>query len=156
LSLIALVVYKMALALWFGGTVAFTLFMTPVIFRTQPRETAARVVGVMMPVYFRHTIVAVAAALAARLAAGRGLSGVQPLFGTAILALALAANLWQAFVLLPRMERVKSRIPSFEPGDAHHPARREFGRLHAFSMTLNFLLMAAAAILIAAQDAFDP
>lgn len=75
---------------------------------------------------------------------------------TAILAAALAANLWKAFLLVPRMEQIQSRIPSFEARDAHHPARREFGRLHAFSLTLNFLLMAAAAILIAAQEAFGP
>ncbi|MGE5190547.1 MAG: DUF4149 domain-containing protein [Gemmatimonadota bacterium] len=148
--------YRIAVALWFGGMAVFTLVMTPVIFRTQPRETAARVVGAMMPVYFRYAIFVVAAALAARFAAGWGLSGLQPSLGTVILGLALAANLWQAFVLVPRMERVKAAIPSFEPGDAHHPARREFGRLHAFSMTVNFLLMAAAALLVAAQDVFAP
>jgi hypothetical protein len=149
-------VYRMALALWFGGSVVFSLVMTPVIFRTQPRETAARVVGAMMPVYFRYAILALAAALAARLAAGSGFTGLQPSFGTVILTAALAANLWQGFVLVPRMERIKSTIPSFEARDAHHPARREFGRLHAFSMTLNFLLMVAAALLISAQEAFGP
>lgn len=156
MSQIAPVVYRLTLSLWFGGMAVFSLVMTPVIFRTQPRETAARVVGAMMPVYFRYALVAVAAALAARFAAGWGFSGLQPSLGTVILAVALAANLWQAFVLVPRMERIKSRIPSFEAHDAHHPARREFGRLHAFSMTLNFLLMAAAALLIAVHDAFAP
>lgn len=156
MATIAIVVYRIALALWLGGMVVFSLVMTPVIFRTQSRETAARVVGAMMPVYFRYAIVAIAAALVARLASGWGWSGLQPSFWTAILAAALAANLWQAFLLVPRMERIQSRIPSFEARDAHHPARREFGRLHAFSLTLNFLLMAAAAILIAAQEAFGP
>ena len=156
MSQVAPALYRIALALWFGGMAVFTLVMTPVIFRTQPREIAARVVGAMMPVYFRCSLVAVAVALAARLAAGWGSPGLQPSLGTVILGAALAANAWQGFVLVPRMERVKSRIPSFEPRDAHHPARREFGRLHAFSMTLNFLLMAAAALLIAAQDVFRP
>lgn len=153
---VAAALYRITLALWFGGTAVFSLVMTPLIFRTQPRDTAARVVGAMMPVYFRYTLVAVAAALVARLAAGWGFSGVQPSLGTAILAIALGANLWQAFVLVPRMERAKSRIPSFEPRDAHHPARREFGRMHAASMTLNFFLMAAAALLIAAHESFTP
>ena len=156
MSQVAPVIYRLAVALWFGGMAVFSLVMTPLIFQTQPRETAARVVGAMMPVYFRYAAVMVAAALAARFAAGWGLSGMQPSPGTIILVGALAANLWQAFVLVPRMERVKSGIPSFDPADAHHPARREFGRLHAFSMTLNFLLMAAAALLIAAQDVFRP
>ena len=156
MSQVAPAIYRIAVALWFGGMAVFSLVMTPLIFQTQPRETAARVVGAMMPAYFRYAAVMVAVALAARFAAGWGLSGMQPSLGTVILAGALAANLWQAFVLVPRMERVKSRIPSFDPADAHHPARREFGRLHAFSMTLNFLLMAAAALLIAAQDVFRP
>ncbi len=149
-------VYRMALALWFGGMAVFSLVMTPVIFRTQARETAARVVGAMMPVYFRYALVTVAAALAARIGAGWGIAGLQPSLGTAILALALFANGWLAFVLVPRMERIKAMIPSFEEGDAHHPARREFGRLHGLSMTVNFLLMAGAAILIAANDVFGP
>lgn len=153
---VAPALYRIALALWFGGMAVFTFVMTPVVFRTQPRETAARVVGAMMPVYFRFAIVAVAAALAARFAAGWGFPGPQPSLGTVILGGALAVHLWQAFDLVPRMERIKSRIPSFDPGDAHHPARREFGRLHALSMTVNFLLVAAAAILVAAQDVFAP
>ncbi len=156
LALAAPALYRIAVALWFGGMAVFSLVMTPVIFRTQPRGVAAGVVGAMMPVYFRCAAGAVAVALASRFAAGWGFAGAQPSLGTVILGAALAANLWQAFVLVPRIERVKSRIPSFDPGDAHHPARREFGRLHAFSMTLNFLLMAAAALLIAAQDVFGP
>jgi hypothetical protein len=136
--------------------VVFSLVLTPVIFRTQPRESAARIVSALMPVYFRYACVTIAAALAARVSAGSAFTGPQPSFGTVILGAALAANLWQAFVLVPRMERVRSMIPSFESRDAHHPARREFGRLHAFSMTLNFLLMVAAALLITGQDAFGP
>ncbi len=156
MSQVAAAVYRIAVALWFGGMAVFSLVMTPVIFQTQPRETAARVVGAMMPVYFRYALVTVAAALAARFAAGWALSGLQPSLGTVILGVALAANVWQAFVLVPRMARIATRIPSFGPGDAHHPARREFGRLHAFSMTVNFLLMAGAALLVAAGDVFAP
>ncbi len=156
MSQVAPALYRIAVALWFGGMAVFSLVMTPVIFQTQPRETAARVVGAMMPVYFRYALVVVAAALAARFAAGWALAGAQQSLGTVILCAALAANLWQAFVLVPRMQRVTARIPSFGPEDAHHPARREFGRLHATSMTVNFLLMAAAALLIAAQDVFGP
>ncbi len=156
MSQVAGIVYELAVALWLGGMAVFSLVMTPVIFRTQPRETAARVVGAMMPVYFRYASVAVGSALVARFAAGKGFSDLQPAYETVILGAALAANLWQAFVLVPRMERIKSRIPSFEPQDAHHPARREFGRLHAFSMTLNFLLMFAAALLIAIRGVPDP
>ncbi len=154
MSQVAPALYRIAVALWFGGMAVFSLVMTPVIFQTQPRETAARVVGAMMPVYFRYALVVVAAALLARFAAGEALAGAQPSLGTVILGVALAANGWQAFVLVPRMARVAARIPSFDPADAHHPARREVGRLHAFSMTVNILLMAGAALLIAAESIF--
>lgn len=151
---IAAALYRIALSSWFGGMAVFSLVMTPAIFRTEARETASRVVGAMFPAYFRYCLATAAVALAARFAAGWGLAGVQPSFGTLLLAGALAVTCWQAFVLLPRMERAKARIPSFEPKDAHHPARREFGRLHAVSMTVNFFMMAVAALLIAAHDAF--
>ena len=151
----AAAVYRLALSLWVGGMAAFSFVLTPVIFRTQPREAAARVVGALFPVYFRYGLAVVAVAFAARLAGGWGLSGPQQTFGTVLLAAALGVFAWQAYVLVPRMERVRAKIPSFDPADAHDPARREFGRLHALSMTLNFLLMAEGAVLIAAQEAFS-
>lgn len=88
--LVAAALCRFAVALWFGGMAVLTFVMTPVIFRTQPRETAARVVGAMMPVYFRYLAVVVGVALAARFAAGGALSGPQPSLGTVILGIALA------------------------------------------------------------------
>lgn len=73
-----------------------------------------------------------AVAPGARFAAGWASAGVRLSPGAVILAGAVAANLRQAYVLVPRIERVKSRIPSFEADDAQHPARREFGRLQPF------------------------
>jgi len=156
LSEVAPAIYRIALALWLGGMAVFSLVVTPVIFRSEPRDTAARIVGALMPAYFRFGLAMVSAALAARIAAGRAFGGMQPSFGTLLLGAAVAVQFWQAFLMLPRMERIKARIPSFGEGDLHHPARREFGRLHALSMTLNFLLMTLAALLIAGQDSFAP
>lgn len=156
MSQVAAAVYRLAIALWLGGTAVFSLVVTPILFRTEPRETAARIAGALLPSYFRFGLSMVAAALAARLAGGRAFSGTQSSFATLLLAAAFAVNFWQAFVLVPRMERVKARIPSFGSEGLHHPARREFARLHALSMTPNFLLMTVAALFVAAQEAFAP
>ena len=50
---IASAVYRLALALWAGGMSVFTFVVTPVIFRTQTRDDAGKIVGALFPVYFR-------------------------------------------------------------------------------------------------------
>ena len=46
-------IYRLAIALWAGGNALFTLVLTPILFRTEGRDTAARIVGSFFPAYFR-------------------------------------------------------------------------------------------------------
>ena len=48
--------YRLALSLWVGGIALFTFVVTPVIFRTQGRDAAGKIVGAIFPVYFRFSV----------------------------------------------------------------------------------------------------
>jgi putative copper export protein len=150
---IASAVYRLALALWVGGIAVFTFIVTPVIFRTQPRNVAGGVVGEIFPLYFRYGLIVIAAALAARFAAGEAFPGTRRLAGTALVLFALALGAAQTHWLAPKMEAIKARTPAFETAADDHPARRAFMRLHGISMVLNLLILADGAVLIVAYEA---
>jgi hypothetical protein len=46
---LACAVYRLALSLWVGGIALFTFVVTPVIFRTQGRDAAGKIVGSIFP-----------------------------------------------------------------------------------------------------------
>jgi putative copper export protein len=150
---IASAVYRLALGLWVGGIAVFTFVVAPVLFRTQPRDVAGSVVGTIFPPYFRYGLFVIAAALAARFAAGEALPGARRLAGTALLLLALALGAAQTYWLAPKMEAIKARTPAFEAAADDHPARRAFMRLHGISMVLNLLILADGAVLLVAYEA---
>jgi len=151
---IASAVYRLALALWVGGMSVFSLVVTPVIFRTQARESAGQIVGAIFPIYFRFCLLAAAFALAARAAAGMAFSGARQLAGTALIVLSLTILAYHTYGLAPRMAAVRETIHSRDAISEENPARREFSRLHGFSMTLNLVVIAAGAALIIGYDTF--
>jgi uncharacterized membrane protein len=151
---VASAVYRLVLALWVGGMSVFTFVVTPVIFRTQTRDAAGKIVGAIFPVYFRFCLIAVVVALVARAAAGEAISGAKQLAGTALIVISLAIVSYHTYGLSPRMAEVKETIASFETTPEEDPARREFSRLHGISMTLNVVVIAFGVVLILWYETF--
>ncbi|MEJ2698870.1 MAG: DUF4149 domain-containing protein [Desulfuromonadales bacterium] len=136
--------YRLAVAFWAGGVAIFTLVLTPTLFKTQPRDLAARIVGVLFPGYFRWGVACGIVAIICLLVT-RG-----PHFGPAlvILLLMLALVSYQAFSIEPRAAALKREIPSFETTPKDHPLRQQFSRLHAVSATCNLLVFAGGVALV--------
>ena len=132
----------------------FTFVVTPMIFRTQEREAAGRIVGAIFPLYFRFTIAAISVAFLARLAAEEAFHGARQWAGTVLIVTALALAAFQTYGLAPRMERIKETTASFSTAPPDDPARREFSRLHGISMTINLVILLEGAALVAAYEAF--
>jgi hypothetical protein len=145
---------RLALSLWVGGIALFTFVVTPVIFRTQGREAAGKIVGAVFPLYFRYGLLLGCIALVARMFAGEAFHGVRQWAGTFLIVTALFLTGYQAFGLTPRMERAKQSVPSFETAPADDPARKEFSRLHGISMVANLVVLLEGAALIVAHEAF--
>jgi uncharacterized membrane protein len=152
--ILASTAYRLALSLWVGGMALFTFIVTPVIFRTQGRDAAGKIVGAIFPLYFRYGLVLAAVALLTRMVAGEAFHGVRQWVGTLLILTALLLTGYQAYGLTPQMEQVKRSVPSFEAAPPDDPARKEFSRLHGISMVVNLVILLEGAALIVAYDTF--
>ncbi len=136
--------YRLAVCLWAGGNAIFTLLLTPILFKTETRDTAARIVGNLFPAYFKWGLVCGVVALVCRLL-GRGVNAKLPVV---ILIVMLAVTSFQAFYVEPRAAELKRQIGSFETTTKEHPLRREFSKLHGVSAVCNLAVMAGGAVLV--------
>jgi uncharacterized membrane protein len=152
--ILACAVYRLALSLWVGGMALFTFIVTPVIFRTQGRDAAGKVVGAIFPLYFRYGLILTTVALLARMVAGEAFHGARQWAGTLLILTALLLTGYQAYGLAPRMERVKQSVASFENAPPDDPARKEFSRLHGISMVVNLVILLEGVALIVAYETF--
>ncbi len=136
--------YRLAVSLWAGGNAIFTLMLTPILFKTENRDVAGRIVGNLFPGYFRWSLVCGVIALVCRLA-GRGFVLTLPV---AVLALMLALTLFQAFYVEPRAAELKRQIGSFETTGKEDPLRKEFSKLHGVSAVSNLTVLAGGVLLV--------
>jgi len=136
--------YNLAIALWAGGNAIFTLLLTPILFKTESRDTAGRIVGNLFPGYFRWGIACGIVALLCQVT-GSGTARRLPLI---LLVVMLAITSFQALYVEPRAAELKQRIGSFETTTKDHPLRREFARLHGISAACNLTVLAGGVILV--------
>lgn len=113
------ILYRLALAFWVGGVALFTFVLTPILFKTQPRDLAGKIVGVLFPGYFRWGLACGAIALLCLLLQ-RGRNFIPSLV---LLVLMLAATTFQALVIEPKAAALKVQIGSFETTPKDAPLR---------------------------------
>jgi len=138
------VLYRLALAFWVGGVALFTFVLTPILFKTQPRDLAGKIVGVLFPGYFRWGLACGAVALLCLLLQ-RGRNFAPALV---LLVLMLAATSFQALVIEPKAAAIKKQIGSFETTSKTDPLRREFSRLHGISAACNLAVFVGGVVLV--------
>jgi len=138
------VLYRLALTFWVGGVALFTFVLTPILFKTQPRDLAGEIVGVLFPGYFIWGLACGAVALFCLLLQ-RGRFFVPALV---LLILMLSATAFQFFYIEPKAAALKQQIGSFETTSKGHPLRQEFSRLHAVSAVCNLAIFAGGVALI--------
>jgi hypothetical protein len=138
------ILYRLAVSLWTGGAAIFTLVLTPILFRTENRDTAARIVGNLFPAYFKWGLACGALALFFRLIARTGV----PRLTVSVLVVMLLLTSFQAFYVEPRAAELKKQIGSFETTAKDHPLRREFSKLHAVSAVCNLAVLAGGIVLV--------
>lgn len=136
--------YRLAISLWAGGNAIFTLMLTPILFKTESRDVAGRIVGNLFPGYFRWSLVCGVIALVCRLSA-RGFDFKLPAI---LLVLMLVLTSFQAFYVEPRAAELKRQIVSFETTSKDHPLRKEFSKLHGVSAVCNLVVLAGGVLLV--------
>ncbi len=138
------IIYRLAIAFWVGGIAIFTFVVTPIIFKTQGRDLAGRIVGEIFPAYFRWGLVCGSIGLLCLLVArGRNFTASLPI----VLAMLLLTS-FDTFYLEPRLAALKREIPSFESTPRDHPLRQQFSRLHGISAVSNLMVFAGGVALI--------
>jgi uncharacterized protein DUF4149 len=136
--------YRLAISLWAGGNAIFTLMLTPILFKTENRDVAGRIVGNLFPGYFRWGLACGVIALVCRLAS-RGLDLKLPVI---VLVAMLVVSSFQAFYVEPRAAELKRQIGSFETTGKDHPQRKEFSKLHGVSAICNLTVLAGGVVLV--------
>lgn len=138
------VIYRLAVSLWLGGAALFTFVLTPILFRSESRDVAARIVGLFFPGYFRWGVACGIVALICRII----LSGKGMLPATIILAAMLSLSSVQAFYIEPKAAAIKRQIVSFETTSKDDPLRREFSKLHGVSAACNLSVIVGGVALV--------
>lgn len=137
-------IYRLAVSLWLGGAALFTFMLTPILFRSESRDSAGRIVGLLFPGYFRWGLACGVVALICRVI----LSGKGTLVAGIILAVMLTLCSFQAFYIEPKAAALKKEIVSFETTPKDHPLRREFSKLHGVSAVCNLAVIAGGVVLV--------
>ncbi|MDA8082072.1 MAG: DUF4149 domain-containing protein [Nitrospiraceae bacterium] len=141
-------IYSISLALWVGGIFLFTFIVTPVIFRSYPRDLSGDIVGRLFPYYFLYCLVVAAASLGMLLLSSYDRIGSGYRLSLALLSAAVVISLYTNFRLYPYISRVKQEVRSFEASSPDDPARKRFRALHAVSAVLNLIMLADGVTLI--------
>ena len=136
--------YKLAISMWAGGNAIFSLLLTPILFKTEGRDIAGRIVGNLFPAYFKWGLACGVIALLCRLIGRGGADRVQIILLVAMLAL----TSFQAFYVEPKAAELKRQIGSFETTTKDHPLRKEFSKLHGVSAVCNLAVLAGGVVLV--------
>jgi hypothetical protein len=119
-----------ALAVLFGGMVAFSFLFAPLVFVKLPGDVAGGFIRAVFPWYYLF-VLGVAALAAALLA-------VEAPVASGVMAAVAAGGVVAREVLMPAINRHRDRQMAGETG-----AARRFDRLHRSSVVLNFAQMIA-------------
>ncbi len=140
--------YNLILALWVGGIALFTFIVTPVIFKSYPRDLAGEIVGRLFPGYFLYNLVLAALALVLFFIVANDQSKLAYRISLVCVMTALLISLFIVFKLHPDTVRIKQQVTSFERESPDSPARKQFRKLHGVGAVLNLVLLAEGIVLL--------
>jgi hypothetical protein len=140
--------YNLVLALWVGGIAIFTFIVTPVIFKSYPRDHAGEIVGLLFPGYFMYNLVLAALALVLFFFVAHEPLKLAYRLSLVCVVTALLINVFIVFKVHPDTVRIKQQVTSFERESSDSPARKQFRKLHGVSAVLNLVLLAEGIVLL--------
>jgi uncharacterized membrane protein len=146
--LFANAIHLLALVLWVGSVVFFSLVAAPALFRTFPPEEAGRAVAAIFPTYYALGAVCGLVLLATSLWRARTPSRpADARRAVWVVGLMLAANLYAALVVQPRAADLKEQMRG--EGAVALAARAEFRSTHGVAMGLNAAVLLGGMALVA-------
>ncbi len=154
------IIHLLALGLWIGSVVFFSLIVAPTLFGTLGKEAAGRAVSVIFPRYYAFGGACGAFALLSGLLLGlkRGSWGRLLVLELVLLALMTGIAVYAGRVLLPQASEARAALAGAQETPAYGEAQARFDALHRRSVLLNgtVLLMGVAAFALAAAQRTPP
>jgi uncharacterized membrane protein len=144
-------VLLIALSVWVGSIVFFSIVVAPGIFKNLEREQAGNLLAHLFPHYYLVGTVCGAAALAVLVllflfdSGSRGMRLGQ----MALAGLMLAANLYAGYILEGRIHRLREERMTLPGRAAREEAEKQFQRLHRRSVDLNLAVLGAGGVILA-------
>jgi hypothetical protein len=142
--------YNLILALWVGGITVVSIIVTPPIFKTFSKERAGEIVGAIFPGYFLFNFIVTLSALVIFLILF-GWRGQGSFASEIILVCSVFISMLHQFKIHPAIKKIKEEIRTFSEEEAVIPEsslKKQFGKMHFVSFTLNFLLLCFGITLI--------
>jgi len=144
--------YLVALSVWVGSMVFFTVVVAPTVFKTLGAEEAAKLQRVIFPRYYLVGIICalVGIVCVGWLLAERAFGKWPGILSLVLLALTGGTDGWLLTVVLPRLHELRERkTPVIGSGKLPDPRwEQEWKELHRASELLNFAVLASALALL--------
>jgi uncharacterized membrane protein len=147
-------VHLLAIGLWIGSVVFFSLVAAPSLFGSLPRDLAGRAVSAIFPRYYAFGgacgLVAILSGLL--LGARRPSWGRLLMIELALLAVMMGLVLYSGRVILPRASQARAALAEAQGTPGLDEAQARFAALHRRSVLLNgtVLVLGVAAFALAA------
>jgi len=147
--------YLMALIVWVGEVVCFSLIVAPALFRALPSEEAGRAVSTIFPLYYRvgsvcGLILLLTNGMLFAAATGRLWWSVNAV----LIAIMLGATLYAGLIVQPRATALR---PQLHAENAPADVKPEFDRLHRLAVQLNgAVLLCGVAMSVVTATALRP
>jgi uncharacterized membrane protein len=147
-------VHLLALGLWIGSVVFFSLVAAPGLFGALPRDAAGRAVSAIFPRYYAFGAACGVTALLSGLLLGAKQAswGRLLIIELALLALMTGIVLYSGSVVLPQASEARAALAGAREATAPDTAQARFDALHRRSVLLNgtVLLLGVVAVALAA------
>ena len=146
-------IHLLALGLWVGSVVFFSLIVAPTLFGALGREAAGRAVSAIFPRYYAFGGACGVLALSSGLLMGARQAAWGRLLMIELVLVALMTGIvvYSGRVVLPQASRARATLGETQGTPAHDEAQANFDALHRRSVLLNgtILLLGLAAFSLA-------
>jgi hypothetical protein len=132
------IIYGFVLVFLTGGTLIFTLFVTPVLFHSLGKEKAGPIVGVLFPPYFHLLFTFSIVALAIRAA----LLALKPGEGRKTLSIWAGISVATGYLALSLGPRAMAARDAWLAQPSNAPLKAAFDLLHQKSVLINGFVLA--------------
>lgn len=139
--------HLLSVSVWVGMVIFFTLFATPAIFKSFPRETAGDIVGVLFPKYWAVGYAAALSSLATLLAISY-MGKALPMARLILIVFMTAVTFYSGLVVSAKAREVKGLVRQTEDTAKKEALRQDFRALHMKSAAMNMAVLVSGVVLI--------